>query len=236
MPGAIHHVMNRCNRQEHLLEHDDFQDFCALLSETKKRFYIRIFAYALLHNHYHLLLKEVAAGSMTKMMHWINGVSATRYNIRHGTRGHLWQGRFGNRLLGGENDEELLHCMAYIDLNPARAGLAPNVTDWPFCSAKTHTKNTPDHLVDPVPVSLTDYERLLDVTWKRTQQLKQALQGSHRTAVRQWIRGAPNRSFIPYAKEIGHLLGHNFRRLIPNEKERVQKGQALPYNELYKGA
>lgn len=234
--GAIHHVLNRCNHQEHLLGHNDFQDLCALLLETKKRFPVRIFAYALLHNHYHLLLQEATANSVTKAMHWFNGVSAARYNIRHDIHGHLWQGRFKNRLLDSQNDRELLQCMVYIDLNPARAGLAKDIIDWPFCSARSHVERKSDAITDLSPIDMSGYEQLLRLGQQRTQQLHSALQQSDRDTVSRWVRESTGRSFIPYAKDISRLLGHNFRRLIPSNKTDVQKGQALPYKDLYKGA
>lgn len=181
----------------------------------KSRFSVRLFAYAFLHNHYHLLIEEPGRGIVSDAMHWFNGSVATRYNIRHEQHGHLWQGRFKNRVIRDERD--LLQCMVYIDLNPARVGLTETVTDWPFSSAQAHADGTRNPLLDSAPANLTGYGQLLLAEWRRTQQLHQALRMSDRAASKAWLRQASSRSFIPFTREIARLLGPNFRRLIPQQ-------------------
>lgn len=207
-----HHVINRCNHQEKLLTHSDLQDCCALLLEAKKRFGIRIFAYALLQNHYHLLVQEPAVKSLSKAMHWFNGSMAMRFNIRHDSKGHLWQGRFRNRVI--KDDPHLLRCLLYIELNPARAGLAPNVTDWPFCSARNHVEGVPDPLLDIFPLKLGGYSQLLTTEWGRTQELRQNMERSDREATKNWLRHSLSVDFIPFRKEIARLVGRNYRQWI----------------------
>lgn len=220
-PEIVHHVINRCNHQEKLLSRSDLQDCCALLLEAKKRFGIRIFAYALLQNHYHLMMQESAVGLLSKAMHWFNGSTAMRFNIRHDSKGHLWQGRFRNRVI--ESDQDLLCCLLYIELNPARAGLAPNVTDWPFCSVRSHASGAPDPLLDIFPLKLEGYSKLLSTEWNRTQELRQAIERSDREAVKNWLRRIPSINFIPFRKEIARLVGRNHRQWVglSKKKEKV---------------
>lgn len=218
--GAIHHVMSRCNHQEHLFEAPDHQDWCALLLETKSRFGIRLFAYALLHNHYHLLIQEPAPGILSKAMHWFNGSVALRYNLRHKLSGHLWQGRYKNRLI--QNDGDFLPCLLYVDLNPARAGLARGITDWPFSSGKAHAEGTPDPLLDPLPVEIPSYKDLLLNEWKRTEGLRTAIQHNDKTTAKQWLRQFLSGLFIPYHRELVLLLGHNYRRYTKGSGTSVQ--------------
>ena len=211
--GGIHHVINRCNHRAQLLSPSDLHDCYSLLLTTKQRFGLRFFGYALLHNHYHLVLQEPARGTLGQAMHWFNGTAAVRFNLRHDLAGHLWQGRFKNRLL--ENTErDFLQCLIYVDLNPARAGLAPRITDWRYCSARTHAEGTQDPLLDPTPISLTGYRDILHDAWAKTQQLRQALQRHDREAVRSCLRQASSRTYIPYPEEIARMAGRNFRRLI----------------------
>ncbi len=221
---ALHHVYNRCNHQERLLSSDDFQDCCALLQEAKRRFGIRLFAYAFLRNHYHLLLQEPCGGSiLSEAMQWFNGSVAVRYNIRRGSDGHLWQGRFGSRIIQGEAN--FLQCVSYIDLNPARAGLAPGLTDWAFCSARAHVEGTHDPLLDSSPVDLLGYREFFFSEWERTQRLRCAIQNADRAAVRGWLHQAPSKVFIPFRREIAQLIGQNFRRFIPEQEVVLQRQQ-----------
>lgn len=211
--GGIHHVVNRCNRRAHLLSKEDLQDCCSLLLETKRRFSLRLFAYAFLHNHYHLVAQEPVPGTMSLAMRWFNGSVAVRHNTRHQTTGHLWQGRFKNRLLEN-NERDFLQCLLYVDLNPARAGLAPALTNWAFSSTRAHAEGAEDPLLDPSPISLGKYREMLQWEWMRTQQLLQALEARNREATRVWLRQATSRTFISCQKEIAVLLGRNFRRLL----------------------
>ncbi len=211
--GGIHHVVNRCNHRAHLLSSQDLQDCCRLLAETKRRFGLRVFGYAFLHNHYHLIVQEPGRGVLAKAMHWFNGSAAVRYNLRHKMAGHLWQGRFKNRLLGQE-DRDFISCLLYVDLNPARAGLASQITDWIYSSARAHADGVPDPLLDPPPIPLDKYRQVLEFHWSEIQQLQQALKKRDPEAARLWLRNAPSRTFIPYKQEISQLVGHNFRRII----------------------
>ncbi len=220
-PEAYHHVTNRCNHQERLLHAEDFQDLCALLLEMRRRSGIRLFAYALLQNHYHLLLQESSSGTLSEAMHWFNGSAAARYNIRHKIRGHLWQGRFKNRPI--QDEPYFLQCLVYIDLNPARAGLAPNLIDWAFSSTKAHIERIPDPLLDPTPIELNGYKELLSVEWERTQRLQNFLREGDKEAIKDWLSKAPSRLFIPFAREISHLIGSHFRRFIPKQTLLSQK-------------
>lgn len=181
--------------------------------EAKQRFGIRLFAYAFLHNHYHFLIQEPSTATLSEAMRWFNGSVAARYNLRHGLCGHLWQGRFKSRPI--RDDQDVLQCMVYIDLNAARAGLTPSVTDWPFASAKAHAEGLRDPLLDEAPVPIPAYKELLFSEWRRTTQLQRAIRVRDREAIKRWLRHAPARALIPYHREITQLVGHNFRRLIP---------------------
>ena len=232
--GALHHVMTRCNHQERLFSKTDLQDCCAILLETKQRFPIRLFAYAFLSNHYHLLIQEEASGTLGEAMHWFNGTVACRYNIRHGTRGHLWQGRFKNRCI--QSELYFIQCMIYIDLNPARAGLSPQVTNWPFSSARAHAEGIRDPLLDSSPIESTSYKQRILTEWDRTQQLQHILQDGDREATRSWLKQASSRIFIPFSKEISLLVGSNFRRYISPSTEPENQSAKHLFPGLYESA
>ncbi|MFP4445016.1 MAG: transposase [Desulfosudaceae bacterium] len=121
-PDAWYHVMNRGRRAEEIFaDSRDFQGFIALLQEACGLWDIRIAAYCLMPNHYHLLIQTPQA-NLSRTMRHINGVYTQRYNRRHGCDGQLFRGRYKSILV--EADSYLLQLMRYIHNNPVKAGLA----------------------------------------------------------------------------------------------------------------
>lgn len=74
-----------------------------------------------------------------------------RINFREGWRGHLWQGRFSSFIM---DEDYLLACTRYIELNPVRAGLVKKPEDWPWSSAFPHIQGENDILVKTEPLLL----------------------------------------------------------------------------------
>jgi REP element-mobilizing transposase RayT len=68
-------------------------------------------------------------------MQWLNGVYAQRFNRRHARYGHLFAGRYGSRVIEGE--EYLERACAYVLLNPVRAGLCGQAADWPWSGSRS---------------------------------------------------------------------------------------------------
>ena len=95
----------------------DRQRFVELLAEWVERFGLRLHAWVLLDNHYHLLV-ETPAANLSAAMQWL-GVSYTMwFNHRHRRSGHLFQGRFRAMIL--EAETTALEVSRYIHLNPVR--------------------------------------------------------------------------------------------------------------------
>jgi REP element-mobilizing transposase RayT len=95
------------------------------------RFEVEIFAYALMPNHYHLLMRTHRP-NLSRSMQWL-GVSYTnRLNARHNRIGHLFQGRFKSILV--ESDAYLIQLSCYIHRNPLRAGIVRRLADYQWSS------------------------------------------------------------------------------------------------------
>ncbi|HOP31679.1 MAG TPA: transposase [Spirochaetota bacterium] len=124
-PDAWYHIMNRGRRHEPVFEDkDDYAMFLALLQETIEIFHIKVSAYCLMQNHYHLLIQTPEANISRSMRH-INGIYTQRFNKMHGYDGHLFRGRYKSILI--DADSYLLQVMRYVHRNPINAGVTEDL-------------------------------------------------------------------------------------------------------------
>jgi putative transposase len=100
-----------------------------------ERYAVDIFAYVLMDNHYHLLLRTHHA-NISRSMQWLALTYTRRFNNRHFRSGHLFQGRFKSILF--ENDAYLMRLSCCIHRNPLRAGIVPRLSDYPWSSYKAY--------------------------------------------------------------------------------------------------
>jgi REP element-mobilizing transposase RayT len=92
--GAWYHVTSRGNERKAIYRDDrDRMHFVELFSAWRERFRVRLRAYVLMENHYHLLL-ETPEANLSKAMQWLNTSYTVWFNRRHQRAGHLFQGRF----------------------------------------------------------------------------------------------------------------------------------------------
>jgi len=119
--GAMYHVMARGNRRGDIVfDDEDRKTFVRTLAEACKRAGLRIHAYVLMNNHYHLLL-ETPHANLTAGMGWFQNAYTRRINTRHRLWGHLFGGRYKAILV--EPGNAYWAILDYIHLNPVRAGL-----------------------------------------------------------------------------------------------------------------
>ena len=131
-PGAWYHVMNRGRRHENIFEDaSDYRLFLEALKDTAKLWNLKVSAYCLMSNHYHLLV-QTPDGNLSRCMRHLNGVYTQRYNRKHGLDGQLFRGRYKSVLV--EEDHYLLELLRYIHRNPVAAGMVKGVADYEWCS------------------------------------------------------------------------------------------------------
>jgi putative transposase len=131
-PGAWYHVMNRGRRKENIfLSRHDYETFIKILQETSAAWNLKVSAYCLMPNHYHLLV-QTPDGNISRCMRHINGVYTQRFNRHHGIDGQLFRGRYKAVLV--DADSYLLEVLRYIHRNPLQAGIADTLHDFAWSS------------------------------------------------------------------------------------------------------
>ena len=101
-PGGRYHLSARGNERKPIYRDDsDRAHFLELLGEATKRFAIRVHAYVLMDNHFHLLV-ETPEANVSRAMQWLNVSYSIWFNRRHERSGHLFQGRFKSVALDPE--------------------------------------------------------------------------------------------------------------------------------------
>lgn len=138
-PGAWYHVMNRGRRSEEIFFNDsDRKMFISLLQETVEAWNLKISAYCLMSNHYHLLI-QTPDGNLARCMRHINGLYTQRFNRIHKMEGPLFRGRYKAVLV--ENDSHLLEALRYIHRNPIRADIIESIDRYPWSSHRGYLSN-----------------------------------------------------------------------------------------------
>ena len=117
-PGGWYHITARGIERRPIFRDDaDNRHFLELLEELTERFGLRVHAYVLMGNHYHLLL-ELGQPNLSRAIQWLNASHSAWFNRRHRRSGYLFQGRFKSILV--DADAWGLALGAYIHLNPVR--------------------------------------------------------------------------------------------------------------------
>jgi len=131
--GAYYHLMNRgLARQEIFTDRYDREAFLKLVEESHQMWRLRVIAYCLMDNHYHLLV-QTPEPNLSRIMRHLDGVYTQQYNRRHRRDGPLFRGRY--RAIIVDADEYLLAVARYIHRNPVAAGLTklPEHHEWSSC-------------------------------------------------------------------------------------------------------
>jgi len=148
VPGYPHHVIQCGNDRQAIFRDDsDRERLLFLLHQYSRQTAVAIHAYVLMDNHFHLLLSPETVQGIPQMMQGVGRSYVRYFNTRHQRSGTLWEGRYKSSLI--ESERYLLTCMAYIDLNPVRAGMVSDPAQYPWSSYRHLTGLRVDKLLTP---------------------------------------------------------------------------------------
>ena len=129
--GIYHVILRGINRQDIFEEDGDKDRFIKTIKYYKSISKYKIFAYCLMSNHIHLLIKEETE-AISLFMQRISVSYVLWYNSKYERCGHFFQERFKSEPI--ENDNYFFTVLRYIHQNPLKAGLVKKVADWKWSS------------------------------------------------------------------------------------------------------
>ena len=126
-PGALHHVIGRGIERATIFRTDaDRNDFLDRLADLCVDGNLMVYAWSLLSNHFHLLVRTGRHPISKSMKKLLTGY-VVKFNLRHKRCGHLFQNRYKSIIC--EEDPYLLELTRYIHLNPLRAGIVDDLEE-----------------------------------------------------------------------------------------------------------
>jgi putative transposase len=139
--NVCYHAINCGNaRAEVFYEDDDYAAFVRLVDEACQRLPMRVLAYCLMPNHFHVVLWPHGNGDLSRWMQWLLTSHVRRYHRHYHGSGHVWQGRF--KAFPIQQDEHLLTVSRYVERNPLRANLVRRAEQWTWSSAGQWRENS----------------------------------------------------------------------------------------------
>jgi putative transposase len=141
----LHVIQRGRNRKPIFFRQDDYARYRAWLAMAAAQYGCAIHAYVLMPNHVHLLLTPRDADSLPRMMQSLGRRYVRHVNAIRRRTGTLWDGRY--RAAPIDSEAHLLACCRYIELNPARAGIAPHPREYPWSSWRANARGAADAVV-----------------------------------------------------------------------------------------
>lgn len=157
--GIVQHVVNRgCKRGLLFHEPADCEGFLELIAEAESRCPVRLIAFSLMRNHWHLVVWPEHGEAVSAHMQWLMNAHIRQYRGRHGGRGdgHIYQGRYRNCSVPTASD--VWRVVRYVEANALRARFVTRAEAWPWCSlATTQTPSGRQLLSDGLIVRPPDW-------------------------------------------------------------------------------
>lgn len=152
----MYHVLNRANGKRTIFHRDrDYLTFEKILAEAQERVDMRILAWCVMPNHWHLLLWPRKDGDLSEYMRLVTVMHTQRLHaFRKSTgTGHVYQGRYKSFVV--QHDAHFVAVARYVEANALSAGLVERAEDWRWSSSWRLQRGRPDEApcLEPWPVT-----------------------------------------------------------------------------------
>ncbi len=216
----LHIIQRGNNRQACFFSDDDYLLYLQCLLEYSLKTKCLIHGYVLMTNHVHLLITPSDKDSVGQLMKHLGQRYVQYVNRTYQRSGTLWEGRFRSCI--AQEDNYLLHCMRYIELNPVRAEMVKHPADYKWSSYRCNAQGERNKLIKPHFM----YEALgLTKTMQETN-YRELFRYNLEPGLVDEIRDATNGNYVlgneRFKEEIGKVLG---RRVQPGKAGRPVKNE-----------
>jgi len=201
---SFHHVMNRGILTEKiLLDENDKTFFIKLMFKLAIKYKITIFAYCVMDNHYHIILRN-DGNKLSFYMKELDGGYAIYYRKKYGGKGYVFQNRFKSTLI--EGDRYFKMSLVYVMLNPYRAGYVQDPKKYKWSSIREYFNQKPSNATDAEYVeglfkNNCDFYEMLDLWKEKNLKIKKTKYGEMlgnpsfmKTALRKFDRRKRNKN------------------------------------------
>lgn len=211
LPGIPQHIIQRgSNRQPCFASKEDFSAYAHWLDESSKKHMVAIHAWVFMTNHVHLLVTPSAPNGISKMMQTLGRHYVRYFNHAYRRTGTLWEGRFKSCVV--DEEDYLLVCQRYIELNPVSAGMVPSPEKYHWSSYQANGLGCQAKIWTPHLV----YQRLGGTVEKRAEAYRDLFVGHLDSEKLSMIRNATNKGMAlgndRFKRDIELLSG---RRVTP---------------------
>ena len=222
LPGIPQHVIQRgTNRQVCFASEDDFAAYAYWLDECAKKCKVAIHAWVFMTNHVHLLVTPSTCDGVSKMMQTLGRYYVRYFNHSYQRSGTLWEGRFKSCIV--DEEEYLLICQRYIELNPVRAGMVLLPEEYKWSSYRANGLGKFTNLWTPHKV----YQSLGDTIEERAKSYRDLFVGHLDSELLGKIRDAANQGMAlgndRFKREVEQLSGRRVTPLKRGPKPKLEE-------------
>ena len=216
----LHIIQRGNNRQACFFSDDDYLFYLECLQEYSQKTNCMIHGYVLMTNHVHLLLTPRDSESVGQLMKRLGQRYVQYVNRTYQRSGTLWEGRYRSCI--AQEDNYLLQCLRYIELNPVRAEMVLHPADYRWSSYRTNAEGERNKLINPHFM----YEKLGLTDTARQVNYRELFRYSLEPGMVDEIRKATNGNFVlgndRFKEEISKVL---VKRVQPGKAGRPVKNE-----------
>ncbi|HEB26690.1 MAG TPA: transposase [Porticoccus sp.] len=217
--GLAQHIIQRGNnRSVCFADEQDFSAYAHWLEEYADKFEVSIHAWVFMTNHVHLLATPAKEDGVQLLMQSLGRRYVQYFNFTYRRSGTLWEGRYKSCAV--QQEDYLLACYRYIELNPVRAGMVTDPSDYIWSSYRSNGLGVKSTLCTPH----SEYMALGDNLEKRLSSYRELLKGQVDSDLITDIRQSINRGLLlgseRFKDEVELLYG---RRVKPAKMGRPKK-------------
>lgn len=218
--GCPHHVIQRGhNRQDVFTSEEDYRYYLDNLKEWKEHLGCRLYAFCLMTNHVHLVLDPgEREENLALLIKRLAGRQTRFVNRRENRTGTLWEGRYKSSPVS--TDEYLLSCCRYVELNPVRAGIVADPSDYCWSSYAGKVGGRGYDWIDHDPVYLGLGENADEREWRYLQWTREVIDENETDLFRQSIQHGGLTGGSRFVEEVAARVGKRIQLRGPGRPKK----------------